>query len=125
MACFDLIPRIKQVISLISKGPYLTVGYLKSYFRETTLPPVLCSLLLFPPTLQLHDAAPQEFALQFWDNQKQSNAVLVVGIMGMLVGSKGSGVSDRNILASLELTRTLGSRSFCIYEVSRGDGTSL
>ncbi|KAG6865473.1 hypothetical protein C0991_002300 [Blastosporella zonata] len=62
----------------------------QSYFRETPLPPVLCSLLLFPPNLQLRDAAPQEFALQFWDKQKQTNASLIIGILGMLIGSKGS-----------------------------------
>jgi intracellular protein transport protein USO1 len=87
--------------SLFLKGSYMTISYIKSYFRETTLPPILCSLVLFPPTLQLHDPAPQEFALQFWDSQKQSNAGLVVGIIGMLVGSKGSSVSDRNILHTL------------------------
>ncbi|KAJ7252415.1 p115 like vesicle tethering protein [Mycena haematopus] len=59
----------------------------QSYFRETPLPPVLCSLLLFPPNLQMHEAAPQEFALQFWDDQKLSNASLIVGIMGMLISS--------------------------------------
>ncbi|KAG6877998.1 hypothetical protein C0993_000958 [Termitomyces sp. T159_Od127] len=63
----------------------------QSYFRETALPPVLCSLLLFPPNIHIRDSAPQEFALQFWDNQKQHNASLVVGIIGMLVGSKGAG----------------------------------
>ncbi|KAJ7133695.1 p115 like vesicle tethering protein [Mycena crocata] len=64
----------------------------QSYFRETPLPPVLCSLLLFPPTLPMHEAAPQEFALQFWDDQKLSNASFVVGIMGMLISSsKGNG----------------------------------
>ncbi|KAJ7125418.1 p115 like vesicle tethering protein [Mycena epipterygia] len=65
----------------------------QSYFRETPLPPVLCSLLLFPPSLPMHEAAPQEFALQFWDDQKLSNASFVVGIMGMLIGSsKGNSV---------------------------------
>jgi intracellular protein transport protein USO1 len=43
--------------------------------------------------LQLHEPAPQEFALQFWDDQKVSNASLVVGMMGMLISSKGSNVS--------------------------------
>ncbi|KAG6918883.1 hypothetical protein DXG01_010947 [Tephrocybe rancida] len=66
----------------------------QSYFRETPFPPVLCSLLLFPPNLQIRDAAPQEFALQFWDKQKQTNASLVIGIIGMLVGSKGSSVQE-------------------------------
>ncbi|RDB24943.1 hypothetical protein Hypma_007404 [Hypsizygus marmoreus] len=66
----------------------------QSYFRETPLPPVLCSLLLFPPNLQLRDPAPQEFALQFWDAQKQTNAALAVGIMGMLIGSKGNSAQE-------------------------------
>ncbi|KAJ7722055.1 p115 like vesicle tethering protein [Mycena maculata] len=67
----------------------------QSYFRETPLPPVLCSLLLFPPNLALHDAAPQEFALQFWDDQKLSNASFVVGIMGMLISSsKGNSTQE-------------------------------
>ncbi|KAJ7478630.1 p115 like vesicle tethering protein [Mycena galericulata] len=67
----------------------------QSYFRETPLPPVLCSLLLFPPNLAMHDAAPQEFALQFWDDQKLSNASLVIGIMGMLISSsKGNSTQE-------------------------------
>ncbi|KIP03586.1 hypothetical protein PHLGIDRAFT_496370 [Phlebiopsis gigantea 11061_1 CR5-6] len=62
----------------------------QSYFRETPLPPVLPSLLLFPPSLPPHEPTPQNFALQFWDPpQKRANAILVVGIMGILVGSKG------------------------------------
>ncbi|KAJ6488233.1 p115 like vesicle tethering protein [Mycena vitilis] len=67
----------------------------QSYFRETPLPPVLCSLLLFPPNLPLDEAAPQEFALQFWDDQKLSNASLIIGIMGMLIGSsKGNSTQE-------------------------------
>ncbi|KAF9450102.1 hypothetical protein P691DRAFT_726661 [Macrolepiota fuliginosa MF-IS2] len=62
----------------------------QSYFKETQLPPALCSLLLYPYTLPLHEPAPQEFALQFWDDQKAVNAGLVVGILGMLIGTKGS-----------------------------------
>ncbi|KAG5653789.1 hypothetical protein H0H81_010459 [Sphagnurus paluster] len=77
---------ITMVQALISQSPDIQ----KSYFRETPLPPVLCSLLLFPPNLQIRDAAPQEFALQFWDVQKKTNASLVIGIMGMLISSKGS-----------------------------------
>ncbi|KAJ3554306.1 hypothetical protein NM688_g3183 [Phlebia brevispora] len=62
----------------------------QSYFRETSLPPVLPSLLLFPPQLPPQEPAPQGFALQFWDPlQKRANAGMVVGIMGILVGSKG------------------------------------
>jgi len=59
------------------------------------MPTVLCSLLQFPPTLQLQGSPPQEFALQFWNQQKFSNASLVIGIMGMLIGSKGSSVSGQ------------------------------
>ncbi|KAG1858516.1 p115 like vesicle tethering protein [Suillus subluteus] len=62
----------------------------QSYFRETSLPALLCSLLLLPSNLSLQDSAPQDFALQFWDSQKVVNVSLVFGIMGMLVGSKGS-----------------------------------
>ncbi|TFK44963.1 p115 like vesicle tethering protein [Crucibulum laeve] len=62
----------------------------QSYFRETALPPVLSSLLLFPTSIHIQEPAPQEFALQFWDEQKRVNASLVVGIMGMLISSKGN-----------------------------------
>lgn len=40
----------------------------------------------------MHEPAPQEFALQFWDEQKYFNTSLVVGIMGMLISSKGNNV---------------------------------
>ncbi|KAJ3852008.1 p115 like vesicle tethering protein [Lentinula lateritia] len=63
----------------------------QSYFRETGLPPLLLSLLLFPPNLPPDASAPQEFALQFWDEQKLKNAKSVVAIIGLLVGSKGYG----------------------------------
>ncbi|KAJ6631339.1 p115 like vesicle tethering protein [Mycena sp. CBHHK59/15] len=66
----------------------------QSYFRETPLPPVLCSLLLFPPNLPTQEAAPQEFALQFWDDQKLANASLVVGVMGMLISPKGNSAQE-------------------------------
>ncbi|KAJ3827059.1 p115 like vesicle tethering protein [Lentinula raphanica] len=66
----------------------------QSYFRETGLPPVLLSLLLFPPNLAPDVSAPQEFALQFWDDQKLMNARSVVAIIGLLVGSKGYGGPD-------------------------------
>ncbi|EKM53779.1 uncharacterized protein PHACADRAFT_98431 [Phanerochaete carnosa HHB-10118-sp] len=67
----------------------------QSYFRETSLPPFLPSMLLFPPSLPPHEPAPQNFALQFWDPlQKRANAALVVGIMGILVNSKGGSVPD-------------------------------
>ena len=58
------------------------------------LPPMLPALLLFPPTLKPDQPVPQDFALQFWDApHKPANASLVVGIIGMLVNSKGGSVS--------------------------------
>lgn len=40
-----------------------------------------------------HDqAAPQEFALQFWDDQKRVNASLILGVIAMLLALKGHGV---------------------------------
>jgi hypothetical protein len=65
----------------------------QSYFREISLLPVLCQLLLFPPNLQMHEPAPRELALQFWDEQKSFNLLLVVGIMGMLISSKRRNIS--------------------------------
>ncbi|KAF5354901.1 hypothetical protein D9756_005524 [Leucocoprinus leucothites] len=66
----------------------------QSYFKETQLPPVLCSLLLYPLALPPQESAPQEFALQFWDEQKAVNAGLVIGILGMLIGTKSSGSQE-------------------------------
>ncbi|KAF4563073.1 hypothetical protein EYR40_007208 [Pleurotus pulmonarius] len=66
----------------------------QSYFRESQSPPILCNLLLFPPSLQFHQPAPQEFALQFWDSQKTTNASMVVGIIGMLASTKGNPVQE-------------------------------
>jgi hypothetical protein len=59
------------------------------------LPPVLCALLQFPVSLDIQTVAPQEFALQFWDDQKTANTSLIIGIMGLLNGSKGNGVSTK------------------------------
>ncbi|KAK7691928.1 hypothetical protein QCA50_005333 [Cerrena zonata] len=67
----------------------------QSYFRETMLPPMLPALLLFPPTLKPDQPVPQDFALQFWDSpHKPANASLVVGIVGMLVNSKGGSLDE-------------------------------
>jgi hypothetical protein len=68
----------------------------QSYFRETSLPPVLFALLQFPVTLGLDQAAPQEFALQFWDDQKRINTSLILSIIGMLLASKGHGVGRQD-----------------------------
>ncbi|EAU91236.2 hypothetical protein CC1G_06871 [Coprinopsis cinerea okayama7 len=64
----------------------------QSYFKETPLFPVVSHLLQYPLSLKLSDPAPQEFALQFWDDQKLANAALVVGILGIFVNSKSTGL---------------------------------
>ncbi|KIY69815.1 hypothetical protein CYLTODRAFT_372068 [Cylindrobasidium torrendii FP15055 ss-10] len=61
----------------------------QSYFRETGIPPALCTLLSFAPNISFQEPPPQEFALQFWDTPKLNNASYVVAIVGMLLGSKG------------------------------------
>ncbi|KAJ7072925.1 p115 like vesicle tethering protein [Mycena amicta] len=70
----------------------------QSYFRETPLPPLLYTLLLYPPSLPLEEKAPQEFALQYWDDQKLANASLIVAIMGMFIGSS-KGTSTQEVLS--------------------------
>ncbi|CAL1711647.1 unnamed protein product [Somion occarium] len=63
--------------------------------NQTMLPPMLPALLLFPPSLKVSEEVPQAFALQFWDTpQKPANASLIVGIIGMLVNSKGGSVEE-------------------------------
>lgn len=42
-------------------------------------------MLLFPPSIKVDQETPQEFALQFWDEQKLKNSSLVVGIIGVMV----------------------------------------
>ncbi|KAF5365978.1 hypothetical protein D9758_006671 [Tetrapyrgos nigripes] len=60
----------------------------QNYFHSTPLPPTLPSLLLFPPNLPLSEPAPQPFALQFWDAQKENNVKCIIEIIGLLVGGK-------------------------------------
>lgn len=79
------------------------------------MPAVLCSLLQFPPTLQVQGSPPQEFALQFWNQQKTSNASLVIGIMGMLIGSKGSSVSRQPCPYFYLMAHTLQSQGTQVF----------
>ena len=51
------------------------------------LPPILG----FPPQLGREDPSPDEFALQFWPEQKVYNAGLVLSLIRMLVGGPGGG----------------------------------
>ncbi len=65
----------------------------QSYFRELSLPSTLPSILLYPSPVPPPDQpTPQEFSLQFWDNQKIMNASLTISIIGNL--SKGKGASQ-------------------------------
>ncbi|KAI0919128.1 hypothetical protein AcV5_002123 [Taiwanofungus camphoratus] len=67
----------------------------QSYLRASPLPPLLLSVLGFPPALPPDVPPPQGFALQLWDNtQKRGNAALVVGIIGLLAKSGGSNSQD-------------------------------
>ncbi|KAL0065563.1 Vesicle-mediated ER to Golgi transport protein [Marasmius tenuissimus] len=54
----------------------------------------------FPSNLPIQEPAPQEFALQFWDDQKLANASAIVGIIGLLVGSKSQGAPEQPVFSS-------------------------
>lgn len=69
----------------------------QTFFRETGLAGFLTGQLLFPTGLTHQESPPQEFALQFWDPQKTKNAKLIIGILGILVGSKGGNVGRSSI----------------------------
>lgn len=73
---------------------FVDIFRIQSYLRNSSLPPVLLSLLAFPSQLPINASAPQAFALQLWDMpQKRANAALVIGILGVL--AKGIGMSVR------------------------------
>ena len=42
--------------------------------------------------MQPDQAVPQQFALQFWNEDKTTNVGLVLEAIGLLLGSKGAGV---------------------------------
>jgi hypothetical protein len=99
----------------------LLIEPFKSYFRETALPSLLCSLLFFNPGVQPDQAVPQEFALQFWNEDKTTNAGLILEAIGLLLGSKGAGVGygaaflymrDMNICASYSSGRGTPSQDY-------------
>ena len=64
----------------------------QTFFRETGLAGFIISLLFFPSNLPMHEPTPQEFALQFWDANKTANVRMIINILGLLVGSKGTNV---------------------------------
>lgn len=75
----------------------------QSYFRETNLPSLLCRLLFFDPNVQPDQMVPQEFALQFWNEDKATNAGLILEAIGLLLGPKGAGVSYNAALILCEI----------------------
>lgn len=61
---------------------------------------------------------PQEFALQFWNEAKTTNAGLVLEAISLLLGSKGAGVGYN---AALSCLRNMNICAFC----SSGKATPL
>nr|KAH9976319.1 p115 like vesicle tethering protein [Lactifluus volemus] len=83
----------------------------QSYFRETNLPPLLCSLLFFNSGVQPDQTVPQEFALQFWNEEKATNAGLILESIGLLLGSKGAGLREGYAFTRLLIEMALASNA--------------
>ncbi|KAI9450835.1 p115 like vesicle tethering protein [Russula earlei] len=83
----------------------------QSYFRETNLPSLLCSLLFFNPNVQPDQAVPQDFALQFWTEDKIANVGLILESIGLLLGSKGSGLREGYAFTKLLIEMGLASNA--------------
>jgi hypothetical protein len=49
--------------------------------------------------VQPDQVASQQFALQFWNEEKTINAGLIIEAIGLLLGSKGAGVGYSTDLA--------------------------
>ncbi|ORY26157.1 p115 like vesicle tethering protein [Naematelia encephala] len=77
----------------------------QNYFRELSLIPQIPPILGFPSTLGPEDQSPDEFALQFWPEQKIYNAGLALGLVRMLVG--GPGGNNQSAMVSGGVTRCL------------------
>jgi hypothetical protein len=76
----------------------------QNYFREISLPASLPPLLGFPsPPPPRDQPVPQEFNLQYWDQQRATNAGAVVNIMKMVAGGKGAStqVIDHHLSTTL------------------------
>ena len=73
---------------------------LQNYFRELSLIPAIPPFLGFPAGLAPDAASPDEFALQFWPEQKMYNANIVLNLLRMLVGGPGGGNQVSNALPS-------------------------
>ena len=57
---------------------------------------------------------PQEFALQFWNEDKATNAGLILEAIGLLLGHKGAGVSYNAALFLREI------RTYAPFVAPRG-----
>lgn len=79
----------------------------QSYFRETQIPPQLRAILLFPVSLHPQQPAPQQFALQFWDDQKSKNSAVVIGIIGLLLAGTSDNVRRFNFTQAFQLNHLL------------------
>ncbi|KAL7413626.1 p115 like vesicle tethering protein [Mrakia frigida] len=79
----------------------------QNYFREISQIPRLPPLLLFPsPPPSSTEAAPDEFSLQYWPEQKITNAGLVLGLVKLLVAG-GSPAGNQNAMLASGMTRCL------------------
>ncbi|KAL7422028.1 Vesicle-mediated ER to Golgi transport protein [Cryptotrichosporon argae] len=63
----------------------------QNYFRELSLIPTIPPILGFPSPLAADVPAPDDFALQYWPEQKLYNTGLVLGLIRMLIGGPGGG----------------------------------
>ncbi|WVR06834.1 hypothetical protein IAU60_003870 [Kwoniella sp. DSM 27419] len=63
----------------------------QNYFRELSLIPTIPRIVGFPAPLPADVPTPDEFALQYWPEQKIYNTGLVLGLIRMLVGGPGGG----------------------------------
>ncbi|WWD17057.1 hypothetical protein CI109_101494 [Kwoniella shandongensis] len=77
----------------------------QNYFRELSLIPAIPRIIGFPSPLPLDVATPDEFAVQFWPEQKIYNTGLILGLIRMLVGGPGGG--NQTAMVTGGITRCL------------------
>lgn len=77
----------------------------QNYFRELSLIPSIPPVLGFPANLPLDAPSPDEFALQYWPEQKIYNAGLILGLIRTLIG--GPGGPNQSAMVTSGITRTL------------------
>ncbi|WWC69929.1 uncharacterized protein I206_103873 [Kwoniella pini CBS 10737] len=77
----------------------------QNYFRELSLIPSIPRIVGFPSPLPADVPTPDEFALQYWPEQKIYNTGLVLGLIRMLIG--GPGGSNQTAMVTGGVTRCL------------------